>query len=540
VSWALYWAVVGYAIVNISVERALFTPLTWPMLRAARGPLLDSLLAYVTWTNAAYAAITAAVAMLPVITHRVRVRHGGSPAALKPGVAAAAAVVVALGPAAGSRIETLGLDRNIIGALVTGMFPEIDADAAVRNWRASPFGSESASQDLAALRGIAHGRNVILVSLESTGAQYLGLYGAKRDPAPHLSALAANAVVFDNAYAVYPESIKGLFSTLCAAYPAFDTSPDAYGQAICRGLPAVLAKAGYKTALFHSGRFGYLGMDAVIRNRGYDVLEDAGDIGGDRNSSFGVDEPSTVKRALAWIDRRPPGAPFFLTYLPVAGHHPYEAPHGGPFTNANDEARYLNAINYGDAALGALVEGLRQRGLDNDTVWIIMGDHGEAFGQHHGNFGHTFFLYDENVHVPFVIAVPGALWGQTRVPQSVSLIDTAPTILDLIGLSVPTEYQGTSVLDEGRRMALFFTDYSLGMVGLRDGRLKFIHELHSGRSRMFDLGTDPQEHVDIAASHGDRVQWYKTDLLEWASLQKSRLKAQDSGLRAQVAGGSGS
>ena len=135
-----------------------------------------------------------------------------------------------------------------------------------------------------------------MVSLESTAAQYLSLYGGKYDVMPNLNALAQRALVFDNAYSVYPESIKGLFSVLCSTFPAFDSQPEEYENVKCRSLPAVLASVGYRTAMFHSGRFGYLGMESIIRHRGYQTLEDAGDIAGSHNSSFGVDEPATVAR----------------------------------------------------------------------------------------------------------------------------------------------------------------------------------------------------------------------------------------------------
>jgi membrane-anchored protein YejM (alkaline phosphatase superfamily) len=79
---------------------------------------------------------------------------------------------------------------------------------------------------------------------------------------------------------------------------------------------------------------------------------------------------------------------------------------------AQDEIdRYRDALYDGDVALGALIDGIRRRGLERNTVWILYGDHGEAFGQHIANFGHTFYVYDENVHVPFVIAAPGRLEG---------------------------------------------------------------------------------------------------------------------------------
>src|SRR5207302_8308152 len=199
--------------------------------------------------------------------------------------------------------------------------------------------------------------------------------------------------------------------------------------------------------VFCSGRFRYLGMESIIRGRGYDGLEDAGDIGGNHNCSFGIVEPSSVRWLLGWLDSQPRGRPFFVTYLPIAGHHPYEAPEPGPFAGRDEFGRYRNALHYADLALGDLMRGIEVRGLDRGTLWIVLGDHGEAFGEHDGNYGHTFQLYDENVRVPFIVAAPGLVPQQIRSHQVVSLIDTAPTVLDLEGLRIPQNDQGRSVLD---------------------------------------------------------------------------------------------
>ena len=150
-------------------------------------------------------------------------------------------------------------------------------------------------------------------------------------------------------------------------------------------------------------------------------------------------------------------------------------------------------------------------------MWIVLGDHGEAFGQHAGNYGHTFQLYDENVRVPFVIAAPGALADADPRPQVVSLLDTAPTILDLLGLPIPHEHQGVSMLDRQPRMALFFTDYSLPLVGLRDGPRKLIHDLRSGRSRWFDIDRDPAETVDLSPLYPEESRRYAAALAQWAA-----------------------
>jgi glucan phosphoethanolaminetransferase (alkaline phosphatase superfamily) len=518
--WILYWAIAIYTAINIPVGRVLFTPLTRPMIRAARGPLADSMLVYLTATNVlCIVSVLTVAAGLPWLMRRV-------PRQFTRLALIGSIVVILFGPAASSRADTRGMDRNVITALIgTGSLRKTTREttgAGAMDWRESRMDTAD-TEDLSRFAGAAHGLNVVMVSLESTAAQYLSLYGGEHDAMPNLSALARRALVFENAYAVYPESIKGLYSVLCSTFPAFDSQPEEYANLECRSVASALGDAGYRTAMFHSGRFGYLGMESIIRHRGYQTLEDAGDIGGNHNSSFGVDEPATVARMLAWIDALPHGQRFFLTYLPIAGHHPYATPDRGPFTGTSEIDQYRNALHYGDVSLGALVEGLRARGLEKNTVWVIYGDHGEAFRQHEGNYGHTFFLYEENVHVPFLIAAPGLMQKQERVRKVVSLVDTAPTILDLMGIVPPKNYQGRTMLDAAPRRALFFADYSLGLLGLRDGRWKFVYEIGPGRARLFDLERDPKEMSDLSAREPARVPEYSGVVRNWCIAQKSYL-----------------
>jgi arylsulfatase A-like enzyme len=504
----LYAAAVTYIAINVPVTLVLSSPLTLPMIRAARGPLADSLTSQLTLINlASVAAVLAAGACFPLIVKRLGVSRA---------VVAIAVVLAALGPIAVARTETAGLHRNAFGALAGVSVPPSAIASDGQDWRHSPFQAEGAT-DLNRYTGIARGRNVLLVALESTAARYLGLYGASTDPMPTLTALSQQALVVNSAYAVYPESIKGLFSTLCSRFPAFSTPPEAHAEARCESLPSRLAGAGYSTALFHSGRFSYLGMDAIIARQGFHTLEDAGAIGGNVNSSFGVDEPATVARILSWIDAHPREQPFFATYMPVAGHHPYATNAPGPFDDGNEFGRYLNALHEGDAALGTLLKGLRDRGRDRETLIVAYGDHGEAFGQHSGNSGHTLFIYDENIRVPLVFAAPGAIGGDVRIGHVASLIDVTPTILDLLGLPAQAGHEGASLLEPRSRMALFFTDYSLGWLGLRDGCHKFIHELDADRSKLFDVCTDPDETVDVAPGAPARVAAYRQRVRGWVA-----------------------
>jgi hypothetical protein len=524
-SWALYGAAVVYVAVNVAVARVLSSPLTWPMMRAARGALADSIKHHATPGNVALMTlIVCAGIILPSLVRRAA-RQLDAGRATRTALVIAACTLVLLGPLATSQVETIGLHRNAAVALAATALPRIAAERAgpepaSDDWRASPFG-DAPGDDLTRLRGAAAGRNVVLIVLESAGAEYLRPYGAAADPMPNLTALAAEAVLFEHAYAVYPESIKALFSVLCAEYPAIDTATESYAQIAAPSLAGALAGAGYRTALFHSGRFMYLGMDAIVANRGFQTLADAGAISGEHESSFGVDEPSTVRRALAWVDSVPRGERFFLTYLPIAGHHPYDTPQAGPFGEASDFDRYLNALHYADAALGELVGGLHARGLAERTLFVIFGDHGEAFGQHEGNYGHSLFLHEENIRVPYLVAAPGLITEQVRVARPVSLIDTAPTVLDLLGLPPLEAAQSGSMLEGRSRLALFYTDYSLSFLGLRDGCWKYVYELESGRSKLFDLCRDAGERDDAAARHPERVAAYRAHVRRWGAAQKA-------------------
>ena len=211
-------------------------------------------------------------------------------------------------------------------------------------------------------------------------------------------------------------------------------------------------------------------------------------------------------------------------YLPIAGHHPYEVPGEGGGSARSEQDRYLNVLGYADAALGQLVGGLKECGVYTNTLFVIYGDHGEAFGQHDGNFGHTFFLYDENVRVPLIIAAPGLIAAPIRVDSIASLIDVTPTIADLAGFGMEREWQGTSLLCAEPRAALFFTDYALPLAGIRDGPWKFVCEINGNNRELFDAKGDATESVELSRKHPAVVAQYRERLSRWAAAQKALLK----------------
>jgi arylsulfatase A-like enzyme len=525
--WVTYAALVIWIAINIPVARTLSSPLTVPMLRATGGPLADSIALYVTPLNVVMIALVLAVgAVLPLATLSRRT------------TLTIAGVLIAMavpGPFATSVVDVRGSERNAFTSVLLTAVPRISARPSdgSTDWRRPPVltpapkgpglrDGAARQDDLQWLAGTARGRNLVLIFLESTAAQYLRSYGAGDDPMPTMTTLASEGIQFDSAYATYPESIKGLFGVLCSRHPGLDVSVEEHAHAACAPLPRALGDAGYQTALFHSGRFAYLGMRPIVERLRFDTLADAATISGQTESSFGVDEPSTIERALAWVDARDRRRPFFLAYLPIAGHHPYEAPTRGPFAGQGELSAYKNALRYADASVASLLDGLRTRGLERETLFVIFGDHGEAFGQHEGNYGHTFFTYEENVHVPMLVSIPGITTRPMRVQRPASVVDLSPTILALTGVTIPSSYEGTSLLDGDDRLAFFFTDYALAWAGLRDGCWKYVLEIEAKRSQLFDVCADRAESRNLASSHSDRVDAYRRRTMDWIAATRQK------------------
>lgn len=505
--WGLYGALAIYAAINVPVARQFSTPLTLAFLEAAGGALRDSITEYATVGN--LLGLLAVLALAAACPRWI----SGRP---RPWLLVVLAAVLVLGPLGARRSDTLGLHRNAAVTLVTTAWARVAPRSAARV-EVIALAPEGPALDLTHLSAAARGHNVIWVILESTGARHLRSYGADLDATPRLTALAREGLIFERMYTSYPESIKSLRPILCGAYPAVHTAAGAYaaGRAPCESLAAALAAAGYRTGLFHSGRFVYLGMADMVEGRGFDVLADAATIGGPYAASFGTDDRSTARRVLEFIDESGE-RPFFALYMPIAGHHPYRTPGTGtrPIAASSDAEHHRNDLHVGDEALGELIDGVKARGLQDRTMWIVIGDHGEAFHEHPGNFAHSLFIYEENVHIPAIVVVPGALRQALRVPQIGGTIDLPPTLLDLLGL--PQIGDGRSLLRGEPGQARFFTDHSSVMLGLRHDRWKCIVEPEAGRVRLFDLVEDPGETTDVAAQQPARSETYRAALTAWA------------------------
>jgi choline-sulfatase len=351
--------------------------------------------------------------------------------------------------------------------------------------------------------------NIVLVTLDTTRADRMGFLGSTRGLTPSLDALAAQGTVFAQAFSQAPITTVSHATILSGTYPQSHGVND-FGvplPASVPWIPELLGKGGYHTAAF----VGSLILDprgglAPGFDRGFEVYDAGFRIKRgkeDRYSTMERRAEEVMTRALAWLDRRPAG-PFLLWIHLYDAHDPYEAPE--PFRTRFAKAPYDAEIAYVDAQVGRLTAALRGKGLLDATAVAILADHGESLGEH-GESTHGVFLYDSTIRVPLLVKLPGGRGAAQKIATRVSLVDLAPTVLDLAGVAVPAAMQGQSLLPlvgAGRvadRPSYAETDYprrAFGWSSLSAWRADRFLYVKAPRPELFDLRADPGQARNLA------------------------------------------
>jgi arylsulfatase A-like enzyme len=304
-----------------------------------------------------------------------------------------------------------------------------------------------------------HRLNFILISIDTLRADHLGAYGYPRPTSPSLDRLAAESILFESVISQAPWTLPSHVTMLTSLYPStHHATVDA--TAMDRSIPtlATLLRAeGFATAAF---------IDHVFVSSIYGF-----DRGFDRFDEQGGGAARIPQRALEWIGKQA-GRPFFLFVHLYDPHCPYSPPAGYGELFRSRESRlfdlkgkcgnshlnqmgltpgqvahiidqYDGEIAHLDARLGVFFAGLRDAAVWEKTLLMVTSDHGEEFLEH-GQIGHERTVYDEVLRVPWIVRVPGRRPG--RVEPTVRLIDLPPTALDLLGVDVPPQFQGASLV----------------------------------------------------------------------------------------------
>ena len=359
---------------------------------------------------------------------------------------------------------------------------------------------------------VARPRNTIVVVLESVGTKYLRLYGHAAEFMPNLTAESRHALVFDNFYAHASFTYASFRPINFSVYPGLPWHYALLDKA--RPQPGTLASAfkdrGARTAYLTSGDLDWGSQRWILKqSTAFDVIEGSNNLGCPQLSSWGTTDRCLFDRLIRWIDEDRE-RPFFAVCWTDQTHDPYLLGPGQtavdlfagkpPPLFAADLNRYLNLMREVDAQLGRLFAMLRERGIADDTLVVITGDHGEAFADPHDQRGHAFSVFEEEVRVPLMIWNPRLFPSGERVATLGGHVDLNPTMADVLGLPPEPEWQGFSMFDPARPARVFLMAVAGGDVfGVRDGNWKYFYDVTSARESLFDLRVDPNEQVDVAA-----------------------------------------
>ena len=364
--------------------------------------------------------------------------------------------------------------------------------------------------------------NLLLITLDTLRADRLGCYGYARAKTPHLDRLASEGVRFETALAQVPLTLPSHTTLFTGTYPARHGIRDNGGYFLSPELKTLAELAqgeGYRTGAFISAFVldSKWGLD-----RGFDTYYDQFDLSRYERISLGSVEriaEDTVHEFLPWLEsvgERP-----FLAWVHLYDPHaPYDAPE--PFASEFADRPYDGEVAYVDAAVGRILGFLRGRTLDESTIVVVAGDHGEGLGDHreltHGNF-----VYDSTLRVPLILRLPDRRHAGLEIERQVGLIDLFPTLAELLQVRVPDQNQGRSLLpliggeqiSESPLLAeSMYPRLHYGwseVVALRTQRFKFID---TPRPELYDLGSDPAESRNLVEEKANVARGMKSKLDE--------------------------
>lgn len=340
--------------------------------------------------------------------------------------------------------------------------------------------------------------NLLVLVLESTGSRYvfdetLTLPG-RGVPMPFLQKLSRESLYLSRHYSPSNTSPRALFSIFTGHYPEVSSEFfslkrglkirgwNTYLPAETRFLVTPCATEWY----FPNGLFRNNGISEIIGKSRLDIPE---------RRTEPADARNEIQSADYFIQRLEAAKqPFFSVYISFAPHYPYHD-YGPEWKVARGDTRlsqYVNNLRLLDAQIEKIFTALKNRGILENTVVVIAGDHSEAFYQHKGNFIHSLFSYEENLAVPALIHYPAGI-----LPQQVSRVtthaDLGPTVLDLLKIRhAPGDFQGESLLrPENREQVFAYGNEGTVSVYGKDGvKLQL---MKSGACLVFDLKTDSGE-----------------------------------------------
>ncbi|HTR55743.1 MAG TPA: sulfatase-like hydrolase/transferase [Kofleriaceae bacterium] len=326
-----------------------------------------------------------------------------------------------------------GIDQNCVGGDAP-LHPDVEDIA----WQPVPA---SVPKDF----------NVLLVTIDTTRADHLGMYGYTRPTSPNLDKLAADATVFEHGWAHAPSTRYSMPAILTGRLPL-----DVYYDYSVQGWPGLLPKAttlgealaplGFYTGAItnynYFDRFRHMDQGFAEYDNEDSRLH-GGVAGAGPERTHGSSSKQQSDKAIAFVDKHA-AQRWFLWVHYYDPHADYEPHAEVPSFGASDVDLYDGEIRFTDLHIGRLLDELRAKGLYDKTVVVVTGDHGEGFGEH-GVYMHGYHLYSAQTKVPLIVRVPGLPPHRSLTPAG--HVDIMPTLVDLAGGVPNGDMMGRSLVD---------------------------------------------------------------------------------------------
>ena len=364
--------------------------------------------------------------------------------------------------------------------------------------------------------------DVFLVTIDTLRADHVRCYGNERIQTPALDSLAKDGLRFAQAFTPSPITNTSHATILTGLLPSSHGVTD-FAVPLATAHPALaelLKKKAYQTAAF----IGAVILDSKTLapgfDRGFDFYDNfpkqsLSHLRWGRVERRGMD---VVRRAESWLATHRSGPHFVWVHL-YDPHDPYEPP--APYSLTYKDHLYDGEIAYADSALATFVAYIKKQGWYENSLVIVVGDHGEGLGEHHEDT-HGIFLYDSTTHVPLIIKLPGRKNSGKIVSEQVRTTDILPTVLDVLRVPLPERLDGASLkpyfagTNGAERAAVGETDYPLrfGWAPLRSLRQEGFKFIEAPRPELYNLKADPGELNNIYQPWDQTVRRYREILTE--------------------------
>ncbi len=368
--------------------------------------------------------------------------------------------------------------------------------------------------------------NIIIFTLDTTRADHLPIYGYTKTDTPVLNELAQRGIVFDECITAVTLTLPSHSSIFTGMFPTYHGIHINGNNALSPKqitLAEEIKGKGYKTAAF----IGAFVLDARWGlKQGFDYYDDNFNLEKFKTIDLGrVQRPANevIDSALKWLEKNK-GNRFFTWIHLYDPHTPY-APPEPYFSEYKDRGRvglYDGEISFMDSQIGRVIDWLKINDLNKKTILILLGDHGEALGDHKEET-HGYFIYDSTIRVPLIIVTPFKELQGERIKTQVRTVDIFPTVLDILNISYSNNIHGKTLIplifknNEKDRYAYSESlapklQYNWGeLYGLRTSKYKYIE---APRPEFYDLLKDPKELNNLIGRKKRIIKEFKDRLYE--------------------------